>query len=62
VTIVDILGRQVKTLANFYQTAGKYKLHWSGNNNDNKAVSSGVYIVLLIVGEKTMSQKIVLTR
>ena len=62
VTIVDILGRQVKTLANFYQTAGKYKLYWSGNNNDNKAVSSGVYIVLLIVGEKTMSQKIVLTR
>jgi len=53
---------QVKLLFDRYQTVGKYNLQWNGIDQRNKQVSSGVYIILLEVGDISRTQKIVLAK
>lgn len=62
IKVLDILGRQVKLLFDRYQTVGKYNLQWNGIDQRNKQVSSGVYIILLEVGDISRTQKIVLAK
>jgi len=52
--IVDILGREVTTLANNRQIAGKHEVTWNAAN-----LSSGIYFVHLEVGAATRVQKLV---
>ncbi len=44
ITIYDLLGRQVKTLVNQTQNAGKKSIQWDATDNTGKPVSAGVYI------------------
>jgi hypothetical protein len=41
--IYDILGREIKTLVNSYQNAGRQLIAWDGTDNTGQSVSSGVY-------------------
>ncbi len=52
--IVDILGREVTTLANNRQLAGKHEVTWNAAN-----LSSGIYFVHLEAGTATRVQKLV---
>ncbi len=45
--IVDILGRNVKTLVDQPSSAGQHEVLWSGDNLNHTRVSSGTYLVHL---------------
>ena len=51
--IFDITGRQVKTLINDHIRAGKHQVTWNADQ-----ISSGIYLVRLVTGEKIFNQKI----
>jgi hypothetical protein len=55
--IYDILGREVRELANTSQNPGHYKVIWDGKNNQGKEVSSGIYFCLLRAGERKEGRK-----
>ncbi len=47
IVIYDLLGRKVKTLINDVRSAGVYTIRWSGENESNLNVSSGIYFYSL---------------
>ncbi|MCH7678291.1 T9SS type A sorting domain-containing protein [candidate division KSB1 bacterium] len=56
-TVYDLLGRQVSTLVNEPQAAGKYSIKFSAGG-----LASGVYFVRLTAGDFVESAKIILAR
>ncbi len=60
--IVDVRGRQVKALLNEEASVGSYEISWSGVNEDGVPVDSGVYVVIMVVGNEVQTQKISLVR
>lgn len=56
-TVIDVLGREVKTLVRGYREAGTY--HYSFDASD---LPSGVYFYLLQSGEFSMSKKMILLK
>lgn len=55
--VYDILGREVKTLVNQKQTAGKYEVKFNASE-----LSSGVYIYKLQAGDYQNSKKLILMK
>ena len=47
VTVLDIAGRHVATLAQGLKPAGRYEIRWDGQGEDRAAESAGVYVVRL---------------
>lgn len=62
IRIIDILGREIRMLFNNHQSVGKHSIIWDGKNEHNKHMSSGIYFVMLEVGEKRITQKIILAK
>ncbi len=58
--IFDPSGRKIKTVFDGQQTAGRFSARWSGDNESNQQVSSGVYLVRLSAGNKSLTGKVVL--
>ena len=61
-TIYNIAGQKVRELLNSYQSAGKHRIVWDGTDESGNAVSAGVYIARLKVGEVVGTGKMVLVR
>ncbi|NQV18168.1 MAG: T9SS type A sorting domain-containing protein [Armatimonadetes bacterium] len=55
--IYNIKGQLVRTLIDKKQSAGKHSINWRGIDNNDKRVSSGIYIFSLKVGEKIINCK-----
>ncbi len=53
VKIYSILGQEVKTLVNDVQSPSYYRVVWSGTNNSDKQVSSGVYFIRISAKSST---------
>ncbi|MDC0480275.1 glycine-rich protein [Candidatus Marinimicrobia bacterium] len=51
--IFDIAGKQVASLISEYMTPGSHQINWNPGN-----LSSGLYLVNLVVGTETFNQKI----
>jgi hypothetical protein len=47
--IFDVLGREITTLVDGYQQAGRYTVIWNSKQNSSVPVSSGVYFARLRV-------------
>lgn len=62
VDIYNIKGQKVANLVNNYQKTGAYEITWNGKNNENKALSSGIYFCKLISGNKTINKKLTLVK
>lgn len=61
--VIDIRGRTIQTIVRgTHQQAGNYHYFWNGKNNTGRPVSSGVYILLLNVGDIVQTQKVMLVR
>ena len=60
--IFDILGRQVFTHKQQFETPGHYRFTWSGKNNHGTALSSGVYLMTIQFAENYTKQKITLLK
>jgi len=61
-SIYNIKGQKVKTMANSFYHKGIYNFIWSGINNNNKQVASGHYLIKLLIdgNEKAVKQCILL--
>lgn len=62
VRVFDLMGREVKMLADGYMTAGRYDAKWDGTNHFGNAVSSGMYFVRVQAGEFSAVRKMTLMR
>jgi hypothetical protein len=62
VRVFDLMGREVKTLADGYVSAGRYDAKWDGTNQFGNAVSSGMYFVRVQAGEFSVVRKMTLMR
>jgi hypothetical protein len=61
-TVYDILGNHIKTLVHERQSAGLKTVQWTGQDEDDRSVSSGVYIYILIAGGFSGTRKMLLLR
>ena len=60
--IFNILGQQVRSLADEYQHAGDYTMTWDGKDRHAHEVDSGIYFCRLQAGEYAETVKMVLLR
>jgi hypothetical protein len=60
--IYNMLGQEVRTLADAQYAAGQHTLVWDGKNNRGRAVASGVYIYTMTAGKFTQTKKMNLVR
>ena len=60
--IYDVLGKEVYTLINGYQRAGKHNVLWTGINNKGLQVQSGVYFYRLTTDSEITTKKMVYTK
>jgi hypothetical protein len=61
-TILDVTGRQVRTLVNRLQSGAEHEVFWDGKNDAGKDVSSGVYFYRLTAGKFSESKKMVMLK
>ena len=58
-SVYDINGRLIKTLAKGYYNEGTYNVLWNANNNKGIKVSSGIYIYQLQSLDYLLTRKMV---
>ena len=61
-SVVNVLGRRVKTLVNRSLPMGSYTFDWDGTNAAGDPVASGVYFYRLTAGAYVDHKKMVLLR
>ncbi len=67
IAIFDVLGKQVRKLADKEQNPGNYRIQWDGKNDAGQQVGGGVYFYRLKAGTKSQgnfvkTQKMMLLR
>jgi hypothetical protein len=60
--VYDMLGREIKTLVNDYQSAQTYSMTWDGRSNGGTDVPSGAYVYKLTVNGHTFTKTLTLIR
>ena len=60
--IYDLLGKQIKTLVNQSQDAGKRIAVWDGTDDLGRPVSAGVYLYQIQAGEFSQTRKMLLLK
>jgi hypothetical protein len=61
-SIHDITGRRVRTLAHGLQPAGRVNVAWDGRGDGGAPLPAGVYLVRLDAGDRREGTRIVLVR
>jgi ligand-binding sensor domain-containing protein len=62
IVIYDVLGREVKRLADGLYGAGKHTVIWEGTNNAGQRVAAGMYIYRVTSGDFAQSKKMILLK
>jgi hypothetical protein len=60
--IYNLLGQEVRTLADDVHGSGAYQAVWDGRDDAGRMLASGIYFVRLQVGEMGQTRKLVLTK
>mgnify|MGYP002640874076 CR=1 FL=1 len=60
--ILDLNGRQIKTLEDGFQSSGEYFTAWNSNDESGNNVSAGIYFVTLQQGNFAATHKILLLK
>jgi hypothetical protein len=60
--IIDVLGREVRTLVDRELSAGSYRVDWDGKDNLGRPVATGVYLYRLTAGSFSESKKMILVK
>jgi hypothetical protein len=60
--VYDMLGSEIKTIAEGVMSAGLQTVDWDGTNNSGKSVASGAYIYTLQAGSIKLNKRMILTR
>ena len=61
-TVINVLGQEVKTIYDGFIEAGNHKMLWEGDNGAGESVASGVYFYRLQSSEFTASKKMILLK
>ncbi len=61
-SIYNLKGQKVKTIARDNFTKGAYSFTWNGDNDQEKSVASGVYFYKLKAGSQSVTRKMVLMK
>ncbi|MBI5266570.1 MAG: S8 family serine peptidase [candidate division Zixibacteria bacterium] len=61
-SVINLLGQEVRTLADADFPAGYHRLEWDGKNGAGDEVASGVYLYRLTAGTNSACRKMVLVR
>ncbi|UCC79154.1 MAG: T9SS type A sorting domain-containing protein [Candidatus Zixiibacteriota bacterium] len=62
ITIFDILGRKVRTVADREFGPGYHRVLWDGNDGSYRAVSSGIYLIRMQSGDRVFHSRAVLLK
>ena len=62
ITIVNILGQEIKELVNGWKDIGHYEVKWNGQDHNGNPVASGVYFTIISDGEALRSHKIMMIK
>jgi len=62
ISIYNIKGEKIRTLVNENREAGMYKVTWNGKDNNNNAVSSGIYFYRIITNNYSDTKKMILMK
>ena len=60
--ILDILGREIRTLISKKMTAGWHKIIWDGKEDNGTSVTSGIYIYKIFAGDFVSFRKMILLK
>ena len=58
VSILDLLGREVRNLYEGVSDIGYYELIWDGTNDNGYQLGSGIYFINAKIGSEQMYKKI----
>ena len=61
-SVVDLSGRIVRTLASGPQSAGRHELNWNGRSDAGQSMPAGAYFVHGRVGEQRVQGRLVMIR
>ena len=62
ISIINLLGQNVRTIINENQVAGKHELIWDGTDQSGRAVASGIYFYQISSGGFTESKKMIMLK
>jgi len=62
IEIYNVKGQLVRTLINETQAAGDHKVIWTGTDNRNRPVASGLYYYKMTAGKYSSSKKMILMK
>jgi beta-glucosidase len=62
IVLVDISGRNIRTLVDAMLDPGRYRAEWDGRDDSGKEVSSGAYLVRMDAGTFRKTRKLMLLR
>jgi len=60
--IYDLAGRKIRTLADGFQTGGRYEVRWDGSSDGGTSVSNGIYFVRSIAGTEQKMMRVIYVR
>lgn len=61
-SLFDLAGQRVATLATGLRQAGSYHLRWDGRDDAGRALASGMYFYRLATGNQVLTRKLLLLR
>jgi hypothetical protein len=61
-SVYNLKGQLVKTLANTSMAAGQHSVVWNGTDNNNRSVGSGIYLYRLETKDYTQTRKAMLMK
>lgn len=62
IKIYNVLGQYIKTLLSQYKERGEYSVLWTGKDDKNRMVSSGIYFCRVKVGQQITIRKMLMSR
>ena len=62
ITVYDMLGRQVVTVADQVFVAGNHRVEWDGHDESGNDLPSGMYLYRMQTGEQVSSRKMILLK
>jgi hypothetical protein len=61
-TVYNLLGRQVRELANGYFGAGPHEVVWDGDDENGQTVATGIYLYRMTAGDFVEQRKMLLIK
>ena len=59
-SIHNLCGQTIRVLTNGFQNAGSYQIQWNGRNDSGEVLSSGVYLLEMIIEGDRQVQRMIL--